>query len=81
MLPTENLNITVEFKYAIEIKIIVALLIKTGFQIITDILSNNMRPLISISLCHSVTYVTCFHKVHLKCICIAKLSSCGSAPR
>ena len=42
MLPTENLNITVEFKYAIEIKINIALLIKTGFQIIADILSNNM---------------------------------------
>ena len=80
MLPTENLNITVEFKYAIEIKINIALLIKTGFQIITDILSNNMRLLISMSLCHSVTCVTSFHKVHLKCICVAKLSFCGSAP-
>ena len=47
MLPTENLNITVEFKYAIEIKINIALLVKTKLQIIADILSNNMRPLIS----------------------------------
>ena len=65
MLPTENLDITVEFKYAIEIKINIALLIKTGFQIIADILSYDMRPLISMSLCHSVTYVTFFTKIIL----------------
>ena len=39
MLPTENLLITVEFKNAVEIKINIALLIKTGFQIIADILA------------------------------------------
>ena len=60
MLPTENLLITVELKNAIEIKINIALLIKTGFQIIADILSYNMRPLIFMFLCHSVTYVTFF---------------------
>ena len=43
MLPTENLLINVEFKDAIEIKINIVLLIKTGFQIIADILSYNMR--------------------------------------
>ena len=80
MLPTENLLITVEFKNAIEIKTNIALLIKTGFQIIVDILSYNMRPLIFMLLCHSVTYVTFFHKVYLKCICVTKLSFCGSAP-
>ena len=58
MLPTEHLIFTVEFKNAIEININIALLIKTGFQIIADILSYNMRPLIFMSLCHSVTYVT-----------------------
>ena len=61
-LPTENLDITFEFKYAIEMKINIALLIKTGFQIIADILSYNMRPFIPISLYHSVTYVTFFTK-------------------
>ena len=60
MLPTENLLITVEFKNAIEIKINIALLIKTGFQIIVDSLSYNMRQLIFMLLCHSVTYVTFF---------------------
>ena len=81
MLPTANLIFTIEFKNAIEIKINIALLIKTGFQIIADTLSYNMRPLISMSLCHSVTYVTFFHKLHLKCICVTKLLFCGSASR
>ena len=54
MLPTANLfflllNLK---KNAIEIKINIALLIKTGVQIIAGILSYNMRPLISMSLCH-----------------------------
>ena len=62
MSPTENLLITVEFKNAIKIKINIAVLIKTGFQIIADILSYNMRPLISNSLRHSVIYVTFFTK-------------------
>ena len=60
MLPSENLLITVEFKNAIENKINIALLIKTWFQIIVDILSYTMRPLIFMLLCHSVTYVTFF---------------------
>ena len=62
MLPTENLLITVEFKNAIEIKINIALLIETGFQIIADILSYNLRPLVFMLLCHIVTNVTFFPK-------------------
>ena len=69
MLLTENLIFTVEFKNATEIfKLNIALLIKTGFQIIADILRYNMRPLITMSVCHNVTLITFFHKVHLKCI-------------
>ena len=52
----------------------IVLLIKTGFHIIAGIITYNMRPLIYMSVCHSVTYVTFFHKVHFKCICEAKLS-------
>ena len=62
-------------------KINIALLIKIGFQIIADILSYNMRPLISMSLCQSVFICIFFHKADFKCICVAKLSFCGPAPR
>ena len=80
MIPTEYLFFTVEFRNTIEIKTNIALMIKTGFQIKADILSYNMTPLILMSLCHSVTYVTFFHNVYLKSICVAKLSFIGSAP-
>ena len=61
MLPTENLIFTVEFKKAIEIEIKIVLLIKTGIKKIANILSYNMRPFISMSVCHSVAYVTFFY--------------------
>ena len=39
-----------------------------------------MKSLISMSVNHSVTYVTFCHKLQFKCICEAKLSFCGSVP-
>ena len=56
-------------------------MIKTGFQIIANILSYNMKALASMSVSHSVTYVTFCHKLHFKCICGAKLSYCGPVPQ
>ena len=32
-----------------------------------------MKSLMSMSVNHSVTYVTFCHKLHFKCICVAKL--------
>ena len=37
-----------------------------------------MKSLISMSVSHSVTYVTFCHKLHFKCICEDKLAFCGS---
>ena len=56
---------------------------QNGFQIIADILSYNMRPLlfffhVSLSECNVCNIF--FHKVHFKCVCEAYLSLCGLAP-
>ena len=40
----------------------IGVLIKTGFQTIANFLCCNMRPLISMSPCHSVTNVTFYTK-------------------
>ena len=63
-----------------KIKINIILLIKTGFQIIANNLSYNMKSLTSMSVSHSETYVTFCHKLHFKCICGAKVSFCGYVP-
>ena len=39
-----------------------------------------MKSLTSMSVSHSVTYVTFGHGLHFKCVCGAKLSFCGSVP-